>query len=103
TTGMRARRKARESNPHLREENRRSRAARPTVSGYLPKAMDRRRVELRFPPCDGGVVPLDQQPEVSCRPRLRPGHADLMRISWAPATPARTLARMRAEPTSTSS
>lgn len=30
-------RKARESNPHLRWENRLSRAARPTVSGYLPK------------------------------------------------------------------
>jgi hypothetical protein len=29
-------RKARESNPHLRWENRLSRAARPTVSGYLP-------------------------------------------------------------------
>ncbi len=29
-------RKARDSNPHLGEENRLSRAARPTVSGYLP-------------------------------------------------------------------
>ncbi len=45
-------RKARESNPHLRAENRLSRAARLTVSGYLPSplgevvAMTRRRVEL---------------------------------------------------------
>src|SRR5206468_10087470 len=35
-------RKARESNPHLRWENRLSRAARPTVSGYLPVDMLRK-------------------------------------------------------------
>ena len=34
-------RKARESNPHLRGENRVSSAARPTVSGYLPCSMRR--------------------------------------------------------------
>ena len=27
-----------------------------------PLSVDRRRVELRFPACDAGVVPLDQQP-----------------------------------------
>src|SRR5262249_45110914 len=27
-----------------------------------PLSMDRRRFELRFPPCEGGVLPLDEQP-----------------------------------------
>ena len=50
---------------HPRERrNRLSRAARPTVSGYLPSflSVDRRGIEPRFPGCRPGVVPLDQQP-----------------------------------------
>src|ERR1019366_8288698 len=54
-------RKARESNPHLRWENRLSRAARPTVSGYLP-SMDPPGIEPGFPVCRAGVVPLDHEP-----------------------------------------
>jgi hypothetical protein len=54
-------RKARESNPHLRSENRLSRAARPTVSGYLP-SVDREGVAPSSPACKTGVVLLDQQP-----------------------------------------
>ena len=57
-------RKARESNPHPPKWNRLSRAARPTVFGYLPfpHSVDRRGVEPRLPGCKPGVVPLDQQP-----------------------------------------
>jgi hypothetical protein len=54
-------RKARESNPHLRWENRVSRAARPTISGYLP-SVDREGIAPSFPACGAGVVLLDQQP-----------------------------------------
>ena len=54
-------RKARESNPHLRWENRLSRAARPTVSGYLPK-VDPPGIEPGSPVCRTGVVPLDHEP-----------------------------------------
>src|SRR5580693_2849589 len=54
-------RKARESNPHLRWENRISRAARPTVSGYLP-SVDPPGIEPGFPVCRTGVVPLDHEP-----------------------------------------
>jgi hypothetical protein len=54
-------RKARESNPHLRWENRLSRAARPTVSGYLP-SVDPPGIEPGSPVCRTGVVPLDHEP-----------------------------------------
>src|SRR5262249_32729741 len=57
-------RKARESNPHLRWENRISRAARPTLSGYLP-SVDPPGIEPGFPVCRTGVVPLDHEP-ISC-------------------------------------
>ena len=51
-------RKARELNPHLLLwENRLSRAARPTVSGYLP-LVDRRGFEPRSPACKAGIVPV---------------------------------------------
>jgi hypothetical protein len=61
-------RKARESNPHLRWENRLSRAARPTVSGYLP-SVDPPGIELGFPVCRAGVVPLDHEPIPCSGPR----------------------------------
>jgi hypothetical protein len=60
------------------KRNRLSRAARPTVSGYLPSflSVDRRGIEPRFPGCKPGVVPLDQQPSfVSAKvpPGVEPG------------------------------
>ena len=61
-------RKARESNPHLRWENRLSRAARPTVSGYLP-SVDPPGIEPGFPVCRTGVVPLDHEPIPFSGPR----------------------------------
>ena len=61
-------RKARESNPHLRWENRISRAARQAVSGYLP-SVDPPGVEPGFPVCRAGVVPLDHEPVPFSGPR----------------------------------
>ena len=90
----RSQRKARDLNPHLTMENRLSRAARPTVSGYLPyvrdapsvalwdagsvpydASVDRRGVEPRSSGCRPDVVPLDQQPLSSkeVRPGVEPG------------------------------
>jgi hypothetical protein len=36
--------------------------ARRAVSGYLPYSVDPPRIELGFPPRQGGVVPLDHEP-----------------------------------------
>ena len=62
-------RKAWDLNPHLREVARISSAARQTVSGYLPKLplVDRPGIEPGFPPRQGGVFPLDDQPDLSAQ------------------------------------
>jgi hypothetical protein len=57
--------------------------ARRAVSGYLPYAVDPPRIELGFPPRQGGVVPLDHEPiqwtgrgieprSPGCRPAIFP-------------------------------
>jgi hypothetical protein len=54
-------RKARDLNPHSQQGDRLSRAARPTVSGYLP-GMDPPGIEPGLPACRAGVFPLDHEP-----------------------------------------
>jgi hypothetical protein len=49
-------------NPHGGEAARFSKPARRAVSGYLPYSVDPPRIELGFPPRQGGVVPLDHEP-----------------------------------------
>ena len=49
-------------NPHGGEAERFSNPARRAVSGYLPNSVDPPRIELGFPPRQGGVVPLDHEP-----------------------------------------
>ena len=55
-------RKAWDLNPHGGEAARFSKPARRAVSGYLPYSVDPPRIELGFPPRQGGVVPLDHEP-----------------------------------------
>ena len=39
----------------------------------MSPSVDRRGVEPRFPACDTGVFPLDEQPETEVRPGVEPG------------------------------